>query len=289
MKATVRFGIASWIWLSTVLVISCAAPSITRADSLTVYAETNLCSSSQHTVTSGSATASSACPVDLSGGSGQTAEAAGDLSTGTFGAKATASTTNLYTTSIPDATVQLDYDFTITGVSNGTLDVGVAFQGLVSGECFVCTYYSPLARFGVSLNEGVVGQQLMFISSVEQVVNLPSGASSFVATTPIVNGNANFFVTLEAGLQCRAIMNTDNLLVPCDSTSDFLDPASITGANAFDSNGNLVSDATIVSESGFNPNAGTPVTAPEPSSLLLLGSGLLALIGASKAWVLRQS
>jgi hypothetical protein len=83
-----------------------------------------------------------------------------------------------------------------------------------------------------------------------------------------------FLMSLETQVQCSAVGG--NALTTCNATSDYFDTVRITSAQVFDSSGNLVQGATITSDTGFNPNA-TP-SVPEPSSLLLLGSGLLYLI-----------
>jgi hypothetical protein len=94
--------------------------------------------------------------------------------------------------------------------------------------------------------------------------------------TSISNGTTQLSLSIQENISCSFNFTT------CTATADFLDPISITGATVLDGNGNVVTGATLVSDSGFNPNAGGPVTAPEPSGLLLLGVGLAGLVSASR-------
>jgi hypothetical protein len=66
-----------------------------------------------------------------------------------------------------------------------------------------------------------------------------------------------------------------------------LDPAAITGVQVFNSDGSLVSGATLISESGFNPNASAAVAAPEPGGLMILGLAMLAA-GLNRRRVIRN-
>jgi hypothetical protein len=68
-------------------------------------------------------------------------------------------------------------------------------------------------------------------------------------------------------------------------TSDFIDTAQITSI-ALDANGNPVTNFNIASASGLDYTAKGVVATPEPSSLLLLGTGLVIFILAAKrtAW-----
>jgi hypothetical protein len=63
----------------------------------------------------------------------------------------------------------------------------------------------------------------------------------------------------------------------CTSQAGYADTISITSAEEFDSNGNVLANAKIVSDGGFNPNHPN-VAAPEPPSLVMLGAGLLGLM-----------
>jgi PEP-CTERM motif len=93
-----------------------------------------------------------------------------------------------------------------------------------------------------------------------------------VISTNIVNGETTLDLIIAVTAACNSFGS-------CTSTSDFLDPLSITGATVDDANGSIVTDANLMSESGFDPNAGGPVATPEPSSLMMLGVGLLSLAG----------
>jgi len=69
----------------------------------------------------------------------------------------------------------------------------------------------------------------------------------------------------------------------CLDSSNFLDTAIVANLSLFGPNGNLVPDAVFSAASGTNYNAlvetTPPTETPEPSSLMMLGVGLLALAG----------
>jgi hypothetical protein len=79
-------------------------------------------------------------------------------------------------------------------------------------------------------------------------------------------------------------LSVDNLTAACAfptcSGSIFVDP-SITGITLTTASGQNV-PFTVVSASGVQYNEDGAIAAPEPGSLLLLGTGLLSLIGAKK-------
>jgi hypothetical protein len=64
----------------------------------------------------------------------------------------------------------------------------------------------------------------------------------------------------------------------CAYSADFLDPALIGGAVIYDSNGNVVQGATIVSQSGYDYTQAMPSsTTPEPATFGMIAFGLAAL------------
>jgi hypothetical protein len=112
--------------------------------------------------------------------------------------------------------------------------------------------------------------------------SLSNGPNNLVVDTPISSGTTQLNFALELVAGCAGGPGYTG--PACTSTLDFLDPLSITGASVYDADGNLVSDASLVSASGFNPNAETPAPTPEPSSFILglLGFGAFGLIGLSR-------
>jgi len=207
-----------------------------------------------------------------------TATAVGSLATGTMGTSASIQNFQLQNLSVSngdevstDAVVSMSYEFDEpTSLDGGTVVFSIDLSGETSATC-----PSP------SCNNLTAQTELLLLSPSEEAflglgsgsgtVVLPNGETDLEVSSTIDDGVANLNLFLESLVIC----NVQGLGTVCTASSDFLDPLSITGASVYDANGNLVSGASVVSESGFNPNGA--ITAPEPPGLLLLGIGLLGI------------
>ena len=229
------------------------------ADNLTLLAETGENSAYNCTNSTGP-TASCA--------SGLSASATGSLATGTFGVTAggPAPLRNLpdQTNWVASSQVGLTYNYTVSGVSNGTIVTTVSANGTTSSSA------SGLAEAAITIptTESFLGMggTLGFL--------LPNGASTVQIVTPVTAGIADFSFNLGAFAQCPPASFGS---VACSATVDYLDPVSITSVAVYDANGNLIQTATLTSTSGFSPT----VAVPEPSNSLLLGTSFLLLVGLS--------
>ena len=139
--------------------------------------------------------------------------------------------------------------------------------------CTVCNNFDVVTQLQL-LN---TSNHFVGLGSGSDLFNLPSGTTNLQVSSLIGNGQAELNLFLMSGAECFVGEGGT-----CTGSTDFYDPLTITGAQVFDASGNLVSGVTLVSQSGYNPNVGNFVPTPEPSSLLLMGTGLLALIGIAK-------
>jgi hypothetical protein len=235
-----------------------------RADSLTLLAETG----ENSTYTCSSTTGPTAsCATGLS------ASATGSLANGTFGVTAggTGPLPNIpnQTNWVALAETGVGYNFAVSGETTGSMVTNVSVTGTTSASP------NGVAEAEISIPttenfNGVAGTSLL----------LANGTSVIQIVTPISAGTAAFSFNLGAFAQCPPT----NLLAgtSCTATADYLDPVTITSVAVYDANGNLVSNAALTSQSGFTP---VVVTAPEPSSLLLIAAGLFVTLG----FVIRRS
>lgn len=225
------------------------------------------------TVSSGSATTN--CTLSLNEGPGSFQAGSftetGNLANGSSGltitvSNATGACPNCFGGIDTGADLEVTYVFNGLGVSTGTAQFDLTTSG---------SFTSTGGGAGQTEFEYQGGPWTVNgVSPPDQTYTLlSSGDSAIVLNAPIGNGSTELQFAVIVAAYCP---NSN-----CTSTTDFLDPFNITGASAYDANGNLVSAATFVSDSGFNPNAPIPTT-PEPSNVLLLGIGLLTLIGTAK-------
>ncbi|MGH9451989.1 MAG: hypothetical protein ACRD11_15875 [Terriglobia bacterium] len=253
-----------------IVAFCCLQPTAGRADSLSLSVQNSETLGGTLIVNcSSSSTPTAWCPPLITALVGST-QATGSLSAGTVGALAQISSAlpnvlGFINSWQASAAAQLNYVNTVSA-SSGT----VVFTITVSG-----TEYST-GTGGIAVAAILIPTIESFAGLSGATLYLPGGMSTVKIVTPVSNGNSYFSFTLAEMATCPGFTLSQMASGDsCTAIADFLDPATITAASVYDANGNLIPDATIVSQSGYSP----PLSTPELSSLLLAGTGPLGLLG----------
>jgi hypothetical protein len=152
---------------------------------------------------------------------------------------------------------------TIGGMSHGTFQFSYLFDGSEAcvGNLATCT-----TAGGFNLN----GNGL----TIASVNSQGSGSPFFEATVdvPFSSGGVGIGATLTEGATCYTSYGGD-----CTALVNFSNTAMLGDAVVLDSNGNIVPDATITSQSGYDYTQSLVESTPEPGTLGMIVFGLTAL------------
>jgi hypothetical protein len=163
------------------------------------------------------------------------------------------------------------YDLGVpNGPSTGTVVLQLTATGTTQSTLTGCVGCIPDEEVEFQYTTDPQSDDPAFYTSGE--IDLSSGATVLDVSIPYDPSNApDVSLSIFVNVSCvqRGEAGT------CSAEANFLDPLQITGAQVYDSSGNLVPGAEVISESGFNPNNFPVMSTPEPSSLLLMTVGLL--------------
>jgi hypothetical protein len=283
MKAT---SIIKWVNLlgaMAILTLGCLAP-VSQADGLSATTQVvefgdTLCSNSSYQTPS----ANSSC-------SGNWTAAAAFAGAGTaqsfaeYGILGVSATANAVSTSLGGAdygtqslvSASWQDNLTFTGLNqSATLEAMISLVGTSLSPTASCPYGTAVCT-STSINYYV-----QFDNGAGQVVNCEGTSAGSCTVSVAINGGSDVGFDGSVGAVAGAIVSGTGVGSAAASVS-YYDTAMVDSLTIVDANGNPVQGAGIVSASGTNYNDLGPTPTPEPSSLLLLGAGLLGLFGVVK-------
>ena len=258
----------AFLWAS--LMALSVAPSQIRGSAVSVTACAQNSNNIVQTCTSNTDGSLLSATTSASGRNGNsfvntsTASAAGEVvSFGELGVFASTSWNNPHNASLGDsafAEASVSDVLHFAGLSSGTISFTYQLDG--------SSTQSLDGQLGYSYYDLVILSQA-FGEEYWTDVDPPSS----VTLTAAFSGGV-----LAYSLQLEATVRTDNVIGTLDETVDFLNTATLTGVQVFDSQGNLVNDPMITADSGFAyPSAATSAV-PEPIVTPVAGLFLIGIV-----------
>jgi hypothetical protein len=261
------------------LAFCCLQPQSARADSLTLSAEY---------IGNYPGGSSYSCPPGATS-CGSFAQATGSLSSGTSGvlaqflsdplpfvtgqlnveAVSTASTAYDFTSSQSTGTAV--FTFTVTGQASTSFITGSGQPNICSaGGCEAAAYFTiPTDEAFVGASTTATDYTLAYLNGISNTV---SGSTTIQVSAPITGNTADLSFVLSAHAFCPSLTVAQHIAGDnCIASADYEDPLTITSVSIYDANGDLIPNATLISDSGYIP----PAAVPEPRSILLFASAAL--------------